>query len=58
VVSSDFSALCQHAVFKKYSCERVGTHLKSLCVYFLLGTHVIKVQVNRMAVISPIRAAG
>lgn len=29
-------------------------HLKSLCIYFLLGIHIIKLQVNRMKIISTI----
>lgn len=54
VTSPYFSARRHCVLFKKYLCRGVAMHLKSLCIYFLLGIRVIKLQVNRMKIISTI----
>lgn len=40
--------------FLKYFHWGPYIHLKSLCIYFLLRTHIIKLQVNSMKIISTI----
>lgn len=39
---------CQHVIFQTYSCRGVGTHLKPLCIHFLLGIQAVEVGVNRV----------
>ena len=46
--------LSLHCIFKKYFHRRPDTHLQSLCIYFLLRTHIIKLKVNSMKIISTI----
>lgn len=54
IISPSFSASCHYVVFLKYFHRGPDIHLQSLCIYFLLRTHIIKLKVNSMKIISTI----